>query len=157
MIELFAADYRRAAASIVHWGKGNYEGFDQVLTEVKDAARVSPFILGMLGLLHAVVPVLMTEMGIASLSEAVHCLAANPDTADDASRAARLVIAFANDDIVALNGVLEEAAQADHVTHLMIALLVLYRTVLPAAFTNYGLGAMQRTVLDLAAQEAADQ
>ena len=67
MIEVKAADMRRAAALIAHHATRDYGGCNAVLAEVNDTGRISELITGILDLYQMLVPILHTETGVSVL------------------------------------------------------------------------------------------
>lgn len=80
----------------------------------------------------------------------------NP-AAGDCRRAAALVAHHGNNNVDGINAVLQEAAEADRVTQLFLAILDLYQTIVPALYTKLGMQALSQTVLDIANREVSDE
>lgn len=70
-----ASDRRRAAAAIIHFGQGNFDGVNAVLQESAEADRVSPFIIGLLDLYNDLMPALHTPLGMGLLGDHLMALA----------------------------------------------------------------------------------
>jgi hypothetical protein len=150
-----AADCRRATALVVHYGAQNLEGVDAVLKEAVTVNRVMPLITSVLDLHESVVPLLLTQDGLACLTQMIYTLADDEDGDQDCRRAARLVIRHDRRDAPGINAVLKEAAEADRVTELVVGLLSLYSTLVPMLYSQLGLQVLQRSILDWAAREDA--
>ena len=148
-----AGDNRRATALVVHYGNDNLDGVNAILREAVEVDRVSLLIANVVDLHDQIVPILLTEDGIACLSQMMYSLAEDQDADPDFRRAARLIIAHAQRDLDTINTVLAEAAAADHVTGLVLAVLGTYRSYLPLLYSQLGLRVLQRSALDWAARE----
>jgi hypothetical protein len=72
------------------------------------------------------------------------------DARDDCRRAAALVIHHARGDVDGINAILQEAAEADRVTQLFIAVLDLYQTLLPELRTQVAIGLLSNWVAKIA-------
>lgn len=71
------ADRRRAAALVVAHSKDDVNGINKVIHETKEADRVTPLILGILGLYDRLVPAATSSLGIAALQSTILDLAAH--------------------------------------------------------------------------------
>lgn len=65
---LAAADARRAAALIVHYGRGDVDGLNAVFEESRQAGRGVALIVSLLGLYEQLIPELRTELAQSFLS-----------------------------------------------------------------------------------------
>lgn len=154
-----AADRRRATAMVVHWGRHNFDGFNALLAEAREASRVTAMVVEILALHSEVVPVLLTEDGIACATGEIRRVAeiSDEDTSDpgmaDIRRAARLMFAYAKPDADWINRLLQEAVDADRAVDLVMSLLELYRRVIPQVYSEVGLNVLGRTILQWAADE----
>ncbi|RIT84232.1 hypothetical protein D2E82_03240 [Mycobacteroides abscessus] len=155
MTDPLAGDCRRATALVVHYSARNIDGCNEVLKEAVESDRVVRLIAALCDLFQVIVPALITQLGMACMSEMVLDMANTTDGDPDIRRAARLIAHHGNSNVDGVNSVLEDAAEADRVTELVLALLNLYETILPALYAPTGLRALQQTVLDFAAQEGA--
>lgn len=148
-----ATDCRRASALVVHYGTEQHDGVNEVLKESTESGRATEFIIAVLQLFQNVVPQLVTELGMACLSDTILRLAKDEDADPDCRRAAQLIAHHGNANVSGINTVLSHACEADRVTPLILAVLHLYSITVPAVFTALGLSALQRSVLDFAALE----
>lgn len=73
--KLTAADFRRAAALIAHFGRSNAEGIVAILHEVREPRDATALLFAVLSFYDEVVPLLHTEAGTAILSNHVVRLA----------------------------------------------------------------------------------
>ncbi|UUO03630.1 hypothetical protein M4D79_12110 [Mycolicibacterium novocastrense] len=153
MTNLNAGDYRRSCALVYHYSHRDAEGCNAVLTEAVDARRVTALIVTVCDVFQHIVPTLVTPLGMACMSELVIDIANTTDGDPDVRRAAQLIAHQANDNRAAINAVLIEADEDDRINELVNAILNLYETLLPALYSPTGLHALQRTIIDYAAQE----
>lgn len=79
-LQVEAADLRRAAALIVHYGRNNEDGVKAIIAETSDAKRPVPLILALLTLTDQVVPALYTDLGMSLLSAHILKLAGIEET-----------------------------------------------------------------------------
>ena len=150
-----AGDCRRATAVVVHYGTNSSDGISEVFKESVEIGRVTELILALLDLFQNVVPQLLTDLGMACISDALIDLA-NDETADPrALRASRLIIGHSHDDVDQINTVFAQAKEANQITELILDVLHMYNTVAPCVFTPLGVSALQRSVMNFAAQEDA--
>lgn len=154
-----ASDRRRATALVCHWGRNNIDGVNAVITEAQDVDRITPMIIEILSLHSEVATILLTEDGIACSSQEAHRIATaaldgrDDPVSHDCHRAGRLMFAYAKPDLDEINAVLREAVEANRATELILALLELYRHILPQAYTELGLRVLGRSILEWAAKE----
>ena len=149
-----AGDCRRATALVCHHGNQNLDGVNEILKEAVTVNRVTPLITSVLGL-HESMPLLHTPNGLACLTQMIYSLTDNEDGDQDCRRAALLVIRHDRRDAPRINAVLKEAAEADRVTELVVALLSLYSILMPMLYSQLGLQVLQRSILNWAAREDA--
>jgi hypothetical protein len=69
---------------------------------------------------------------------------------DDCRRGAALVVHHARGDVDGINAILQEAAEADRVSDLFIALLDLYQTLVPELRTELAIKLLSATVTKIA-------
>lgn len=152
-------DRRRATALVCHWGHANIEGYNAVVREAQEANRVTALMWEVLALHSEVAPILLTDDGIACASQDVYKVATIPIADDekpgigDCRRAAQLMFGYAQQDVGEINAVLHEAVDLGRATELLMALLELYRRVIPQMYTDLGLNVLGKTVLQWAARE----
>jgi hypothetical protein len=72
------------------------------------------------------------------------------DTRDDCRRAAALVVHHARADIAGINYILQEAAEADRITPLFVAVLDLFQTLLPELRTETAISLLSTWVAKIA-------
>jgi hypothetical protein len=147
-----AGDCRRATALVCHHGNGNPDGVNEILRSTVECDRVTETIVAVLDFYQAVVPMFITTFGMQALSEVVNNLASR-DTDPDRQRAARLIAHHAKANVDGINQVLQSAAQANHGTQLIIAILNLYEILLPQLQTPLGLRCLEQSVVELAVKE----
>lgn len=146
-------DHRRAGTLTVHYGRGDAEGVNTVLAETLEADRVMQLITAVMYLHAYAASILYTPDGLACLTQMVHTLAGDSDADPDCWRAARLIIAYSGDDVVAFNKVSTEAAAVHRGTELLMGLFAVYSAFVPILYGTLGLDVLQRTILDLVARE----
>ena len=71
MIEVKAADIRRAAALIVHYGHQDDAGMDAILQEANEPNRIAELILATIRVYETLIPLLHTEAGLALLRRTI--------------------------------------------------------------------------------------
>jgi len=64
MIEVKAADVRRAAALYAHYGAGNDEGLNAIWEDAVSLGRVAELLIGTLFVFNNLVPLIFTENGV---------------------------------------------------------------------------------------------
>jgi len=64
MIEVKAADVRRAAAFYAHYGTGNHDGLNAIWQEAIELRRPAELLLGAMLVFHELAPILFTEQGV---------------------------------------------------------------------------------------------
>jgi len=129
-----------------------------ILDEAVELDRATEMIYAMLDVYQQLVPILITPLGMGALSQCVQMLAHPDNTGDqDIRRAAQLVVAHSQDNIAGINDVIREIKELDRVTPLILAVLNLYRELVPVLATPIGLASLTQTVLDLAVKENAVQ
>lgn len=74
-----AGDLRRAAALIVHYGRGNEDGVKALFAETSTVQRPVPLILAILALTDEIVPAIYSEAGMQIVSQHVIRLAGMED------------------------------------------------------------------------------
>jgi hypothetical protein len=79
MIEITAADFRRACALIVHHRNRNTDGCNAVLQQVNETERIAQLIFGILDLYQQLIPILHTELGITVLNQLIIDMAAREE------------------------------------------------------------------------------
>jgi hypothetical protein len=70
-----AADYRRAAALIAHYGRNDNPGIGEIMAETAETGRPLPLILALLAVFNEVIPEMRTPLGMNLLSDYVLRLA----------------------------------------------------------------------------------
>lgn len=150
-----AADCRRATALVCHYAVRDVDGCNEVFAEATEASRVTQMIVALLDQFQNIVPALVTKLGMVCLSEHVLIMTEDADGDPDVRAAAGLIAHHANDNTEAYIAVLSDADEDDRVTELVLAVLNLYETLLPALYAPTGLQALQQTVVDFAVQENA--
>jgi hypothetical protein len=153
MTNPLAGDHRRATALVCHFGRNNTPGMNAILEEAVTENRVSPLIVAVLALHEQVIPLLLTKDGLACLTGAIYTLVDDPNHSDDTRRAARLVTADSEQNLDAINAVLQEAAAANRVTQLVVAILSMFSTLVAILYSEVGLRTLERSILDWAARE----
>ncbi|MCH9668948.1 MAG: hypothetical protein K0U76_03855 [Actinomycetia bacterium] len=149
-----AGDQRRATALTVWYGHLDLDGVNSVLQEAAELDRVRQLVIGILDLHAHVIPILLTDDGLACLSQMVYSLSEGREGDDpDCARSARLIIAHADRDLDAYKAVLQEAADADRVTETIVGILGTFRAFVPLLYSELGLAVLQRSILDWAARE----
>ena len=151
-----AGDCRRACSILVHHSQNDLDGVNALLQEAADTGRVTELVFAILDAYQGITPVLLTAIGMACLSQTVHGFASPDNPDDDSRRASALIIAHARDDIDAINKVIVEVKQANRVSPWIVAILNVYRTLVPAIATPLGVESLSRSVLNLAAKEVAE-
>jgi hypothetical protein len=76
--------------------------------------------------------------------------------AGDCRRASALVLNYGRRDHAGVNAILQESAEADRVTDLILATLTLFQSVVPILITDYGMHAMGQVILGLAQDRDGD-
>lgn len=76
--------------------------------------------------------------------------------AADCRRASALVLNYGRRDHAGVNAILQESAEVDRVTDLIVATLSLFQSVVPVFVTEYGMHAMGQVVLGLANDHEGD-
>ncbi len=79
MIEVTAADFRRACALVVHHRNRNTDGCNAVLAEVNDTDRIAELIFAVLDLYEKLIPILHTEIGVSVLNQLILDMAAREE------------------------------------------------------------------------------
>lgn len=79
MIEVTAADFRRACALVVHHRNRNTDGCNVVLQEVNDTDRIAQLIFAVLDLYQQLIPVVHTEIGVCVLNQLIMDMAAREE------------------------------------------------------------------------------
>lgn len=148
--EITPADKRRAVAIICHHGNNDTEGVNAVLREADAANRVVPLITTVLDVHQDAVPQLVTEAGLACISDFVLGLA-NYSRDADTRRAATLIAHHGNGNTEGVRDVLIDAS--DHATKLIMSVLSLYTTICPLLYTPLGLHLLQPAAARWAGQE----
>ncbi len=154
---LTAADNRRATTLTVWYGHQNLDGVNTVLREAAEIQRVRHLILAVLDLHAQVIPVLLTDDGLACLTQMIYSLTEDQDGDPDCARAARLIAAHSEQDADAYKAVLREAADADRVTDTIVGTLADFRAFVPLLYSELGLAVLQRNILDWASREAKEE
>lgn len=152
-----ASDNRRATALVCHFGRQNSEGVNAVLAETIEANRVTPLIISVLDLHAGIVPILVTPDGLACITQMIHSRANDQYVDQECARAARLIISHSARDTAGFNTALREAADAGHVTDLLMATLETFLAVVPQLYCELGLAVLERSILDWAAREDATE
>ena len=149
-----AGDGRRATSLVVHFGHTYLEGINAILAEAVETNRVTPLFVAVLDLHAGIIPILITEDGLACVSHMVYTLTKDDDT--DTARAAQLITARDQQDADAFNALMRQAADTSRVTELLLAVLTVFRTVVPQLYSKLGLEVLQQSVLNWAAREDGD-
>ena len=79
MIQITAADFRRACALVIHHRNRNIDGCNAVLREVDDTDRITELIFAVLDLYQQLIPILHTEIGITVLNQLIMDMAAREE------------------------------------------------------------------------------
>ena len=156
MTTVTAADNRRATTLVCHYGHDNLEGVTAVLQETVEANRVTKLIISILDLHRGITPILLTQDGLACLTQMIYSAADETTQDQDCRRAARLIICHNERDTDGINTVLNEAADAERVSELLVGLLSLFSNFLPILYSQLGLEVLQRIILDWAARETTE-
>jgi hypothetical protein len=151
VIEVTAADNRRATALVCHYGAQNLDGVNAILRETVEAARIPPLFVAVLDLHQGIIPILLTEDGLACANYMVYSLTTDEDA--DTTRAAQLITAHGQQDQGAFDNLMRQAADDDRFTELLVAVIVVFRTVIPQLYSELGLKVLQRNILNWAARE----
>lgn len=79
-LTITAADHRRAAALIVHHGRGDNDGLNAIIGETATERRPTELLIAVVDLYQQIVPAVHTELGIQFLSSHLHRLAGIEET-----------------------------------------------------------------------------
>ena len=152
-----AADHRRATAFCTHFGRGSLEGGLVIVEEAIEADRIGSLIKAVITLHSGIVPVLLTEDGIACASVMVHTLAEDENISPEIREAARLVIADSLGDDGALNTIAACVITEEREAELLLAVLRVYRHACPQLYSPLGLNVLQRSVTTWAEREEEER
>jgi len=144
-------DHRRANALICHYGRENLAGVVEILAEAAEAKRTLGLIAAVLDVHRHVVTLLLTTDGLACLAAMIAAAAESEDP--DIAAAARLIEAHSEQDERAAQAVIDEAAAADRVTDLIVAVLRTFAHTVPPMYSPFGIEVLAQNIMHFAARE----
>lgn len=152
---LAAADNRRATALVCHYGRANLSGVNTILNEADTKRRVTPLVISVLDLHAGIIPILLTDDGLACLTAMLDDL--HETTTDtDQKRAVELITSHNVQDAEKFGTTLAAAGKDDKVSETIEAILAIFRAYVPLLYCELGLTVLQRSIIDWAGREAKE-
>lgn len=144
------ADYRRAAALVVHQRRNDHDGMTAVIDEANTEHRSLHLVLATLSLHGHFIGLLRTKDAGVHMADYVNGLAEDPGTI---GRAARILTRHANNNHASLIAEMNNATEAGLTSDTFAKLLAIYDTLLPEITSRTGTAWLQAQIASYLAEE----